>query len=82
MLKLKRYQENVLQALADFFRDCRDQGTAAAWRVAMVQQGRREPYRDDAFGDIPCVCVRVPTGGGKTVLAAHALAQTAQALQR
>ena len=81
MLKLKRYQENVLQALADFFRDCRDQGTAAAWRVAMVQQGRRETYRDDAFGDIPCVCVRVPTGGGKTVLAAHALAQTAQALQ-
>ena len=25
------------------------------------------------FGDVPCVCLRIPTGGGKTLLAAHAI---------
>lgn len=32
------------------------------------------------MGEIPAVCVRIPTGGGKTFLAAHAVAQVGKAL--
>jgi len=47
--------------------------------VAEVEMGRRVPYRDvseagPALADLrglPYVCVRIPTGGGKTIVAAH-----------
>ena len=36
-------------------------------------------YNPDPFGDTPCVCLRIPTGGGKTLLAAHAVGRMAAA---
>jgi hypothetical protein len=30
-------------------------------------------YNAEPFGETPCVCLRIPTGGGKTLLAAHAI---------
>jgi type III restriction enzyme len=33
------------------------------------------------LGEVPAVCVRIPTGGGKTFLAAHAVAHIGQALK-
>lgn len=33
------------------------------------------PYDANALGEVPAVCVRIPTGGGKTFLAAHAVAR-------
>jgi len=32
-------------------------------------------YDTEALGEVPAVCVRIPTGGGKTFLAAHAVAK-------
>jgi type III restriction enzyme len=37
------------------------------------------PYNPEPFGEVPCVCLRIPTGGGKTVLAAHAVPLLARA---
>ena len=36
------------------------------------------PYRADELGPVPCVCLRIPTGGGKTLMAAHAIPRIAQ----
>lgn len=33
-----------------------------------------EPYKHQKLGDVPNVCVKVPTGGGKTFIGCHALA--------
>ena len=33
----------------------------------------RDYYTPPGFGGVPCVCMRIPTGGGKTLLAAHAV---------
>ena len=30
-------------------------------------------YNTEPFGELPCVCLRIPTGGGKTLLGAHAV---------
>jgi len=67
-ITLKSYQQTALDALAGFARAARLQGAAQAFATLA---GR--PYQADAFGEVPCVCLRIPTGGGKTVLAAHAV---------
>ena len=66
---LKSYQQAALDALVAFARAARVSGPASAFAA---QAGR--PWQGEAFGaELPCVCLRLPTGGGKTVLAAHAL---------
>ena len=68
-ISLKTYQQAALDTLAAFARAARVKGPASAFRE---QTGR--PWHAGAFGDdLPCVCLRIPTGGGKTVLAAHAV---------
>jgi len=72
-LALKSYQQAALDALAGFARAAQVKGPALAF-VELV--GR--PYNPDPFGAVPCVCLRIPTGGGKTLLAAHAVATLAR----
>ena len=68
-LTLKSYQQTALDALGAFARAARIKGPV----LAFAEQAGR-PYNADAFGtELPCVCLRIPTGGGKTVLAAHAV---------
>ena len=85
MFKLKDYQEKALLALDEFFRQVRMVGLQAAWRhcsPVREKQGRtvRVDYNDEAMGEIPAVGVRIPTGGGKTFLAAHAVARVGKTL--
>lgn len=68
-ISLKTYQQAAIDTLAAFARAARVKGPASAFNE---QAGR--PWHAGAFGDdLPCVCLRIPTGGGKTVLAAHAV---------
>ncbi|MDR0275677.1 MAG: DEAD/DEAH box helicase family protein [Burkholderiaceae bacterium] len=74
MLTLKTYQQTALEILAEFLTACRSKPVAEAYAALLVRQGRAgEPYQA-LFGDTPAVCLRVPTGGGKTIMAAHAVA--------
>jgi type III restriction enzyme len=86
MFALKDYQQKALAALDTFFFTLRTAGLEAAWqRCAPVQEknGQRQPtpYNKNALGEVPAVCVRIPTGGGKTFLAAHAIAKAGQRLR-
>ena len=75
-LALKSYQQAALDALTAFARTAQVKGPALAFGELV---GR--PYNPDAFGAVPCVCLRIPTGGGKTLLAAHAVATLAREWQ-
>lgn len=80
MLTLKKYQEDALAALAAFLDDTRRKPLAEAFRLALAAQHRSEPYQP-IFGDVvPSVCLRVPTGGGKTLLATHTVALAGKAI--
>lgn len=80
MLKLKRYQEQALEALEAFLQQCRFSTVADAYRKTLAEQKRfDEPY-NAIFSETPCVCLRVPTGGGKTLLAAHSISAVAKTL--
>ncbi len=71
MLTLKRYQKETLAALEAFLQNARFEPVAGAF--AAVTGRPAEAYRHYSFGEIPYVCLRLPTGGGKTLLASHAV---------
>lgn len=85
MFKLKDYQDKALSTLDAFFRKLRMAGLEAAWQACAPPalspspspegRGEPKPYDASALGEVPAVCVRIPTGGGKTFLAAHAVAR-------
>ena len=78
MIALKDYQTRVLDSLRDFFRQCSKDGRPeAAFQAVQLGNSRRPaPYLPVQMAGLasgmPYVCLRVPTGGGKTLLACHA----------
>lgn len=79
MLTLKTYQQSALAVLSHFLTATRSKPVADAYATTLAEQNRSEPYQA-LFGDTPCVCLRVPTGGGKTIMAAHAVALAGKAV--
>lgn len=79
MLKLKKYQDDALATLREFLQLCQIKPIDEAFSAVLAGQNRSEPYQE-TFSGTPTVCLRVPTGGGKTLLAAHAVALAGQTL--
>lgn len=75
MFALKGYQNRAMEALAYFFNQAKQTNDVVqAYSNALEhQQLPIVPYRDFQFGNVPYVCIRIPTGGGKTVLASHTI---------
>jgi type III restriction enzyme len=79
MLQLKSYQEKALESLRLYLRACDSllDADAAFYHVTRQLWEQGIPYRPikepSELADIPYVCLRLPTGGGKTLLACHAV---------
>jgi type III restriction enzyme len=68
-LRLKDYQTRCLESLSTYLGAA---GSDGAKRAFVIQTER--PYRSvPQLPELPYVCIRVPTGGGKTIMAAHAV---------
>lgn len=93
-MMLKDYQILVLDRFEDFLRAWRREaqaqpGTREASRRAFeactqATFGFCIPYHAPAAlaeDDVPVVCLRVPTGGGKTLIGGHAIGRVQRALQ-
>jgi type III restriction enzyme len=80
MLTLKTYQQTALSVLTQFLIDTRSKPVVEAYAAALVAQNRQSETYQALFGVVPCVCLRVPTGGGKTIMAAHAVALAGKAV--
>lgn len=78
MIALKDYQERVLESLRGFLRDCaRGLRPESAFQAALSKNGgAMAPYipvqAEGLEPGLPYVCLRLPTGGGKTLLACYA----------
>ena len=81
MLPLKTYQTKSLSALKSFLDTARVSGVEMAFaKHAMSLEGHIPQYRKiPGLEGVPYVCLRLPTGGGKTLLAAHSIGITARA---
>ncbi len=70
-LDLKQYQKESIGALVEFLEASLALGPAQAFGK-VVQKGLPSIYRPmPGLPDTPYVCLRIPTGGGKTILGAH-----------
>ncbi|MBI4094751.1 MAG: DEAD/DEAH box helicase family protein [Candidatus Liptonbacteria bacterium] len=67
-MKLKRYQENAIETLDDFLALLKKQKPKLAF-----YELAEEKYNAEWFGDVPFVCIRIPTGGGKTLVGCKAI---------
>ncbi|MEW5927996.1 MAG: DEAD/DEAH box helicase family protein [Gemmatimonadota bacterium] len=83
MLELKEYQDRSLKALSSYFAEVRLLGSASLAFAAVTERtfGQQLPYRQvKELPGLPYVCLRIPTGGGKTLVAAHAAGLAAKEL--
>ena len=67
---LKEYQIQTLQALQDYFKTAERMGSP---NTAFYHKTNIPYLPAPQLEAIPYVCMRVPTGGGKTLLAAHSV---------
>ncbi|HUT21870.1 MAG TPA: DEAD/DEAH box helicase family protein [Candidatus Bipolaricaulota bacterium] len=67
-MELKKYQQSALDKLKAYLKGIEAVGPKYAF---MGETDR--PYHGDFFGDVPFVCVKIPTGGGKTLVGCHAI---------
>jgi type III restriction enzyme len=79
-LALKLYQQRALASLERFFERTR-LGSAADAFAACVDEGLDERYKPmPGLPATPYVCLRIPTGGGKTVMGAHIIQSAGRSL--
>jgi type III restriction enzyme len=67
-MELKRYQKTALETLERFLLGLRNHGLKFGFMAET-----EKPYSSEMFGGIPFVCVKIPTGGGKTLVGCHAI---------
>ena len=75
-LELKDFQLNALDAFRQYLESVRiTNGPAQSFQlVTQKLEVRTSPYRTiPGLESVPYVCLRVPTGGGKTIMGAHAI---------
>lgn len=74
-MQLKQYQQDALNQLSQFLQLSREMPSEKAFAQMLPDVRYKNP---DNQWSIPYVCVRIPTGGGKTLLAAHSVARAAK----
>jgi type III restriction enzyme len=84
-LAQKDYQAeslDVLQRYAEAVREKTDAKVSFPESNAYREITERDYYTTPHFNHVPYVCLRIPTGGGKTLMAAHAVGRIARHLLR
>ena len=75
-MELKKYQKAVISDLTDYLALLPNMSAGEAFTTFWANKGisltTKEIYQDTLPG-VPCACVKVPTGGGKTFIAASAI---------
>ncbi len=74
-LVLKEYQKSSLEKLEKYLKLCSQCGDAemAFREITKETFGDPAKYNDAGLENVPYVCLRLPTGGGKTILAAESI---------
>jgi len=67
-MELKKYQLKVLDKVSDYLKELSfyKNTNIAFYSTTNI------PYKDEFFHKVPFVCIKIPTGGGKTFVACHA----------
>jgi type III restriction enzyme len=83
MFRLKDYQDWALDALKLYFQECTRTGDAniSFYSVTGKTLGVNVAYHQvEELPGLPYICLRIPTGGGKTIVACHSIGIAAKEL--
>ncbi|MDC0865090.1 DEAD/DEAH box helicase family protein [Rickettsiaceae bacterium] len=76
-MQLKNYQKQCLEALSEFLELSRLHDVQSAYNEIQRKRyngNNYKPYQPlDQLDNVPYICLRIPTGGGKTLLSAHTI---------
>ncbi len=72
-MQLKKYQQKTLDELLKYILEMRKYDTEKAAGVAFMIRVDKTYNWVQEIGRSPFVCIKVPTGGGKTLIAAHSV---------
>lgn len=67
-MELKKYQKSTIDTLEEFLKELKKVGLKYAF-MGITEN----PYKADSFAVVPFVCIKIPTGGGKTLVACNAV---------
>jgi type III restriction enzyme len=73
MFTYKNYQSKVFESIKDYFRFLNNHSKSDAFELLKKQNSLGSNKYVDLFDSCASICLRVPTGGGKTIMAAHAI---------
>jgi superfamily II DNA or RNA helicase len=65
-MELKKYQQTAIETLSSYLKELEKFGPKHAF-ISVAGNS----YNEDFFGDVPFLCVKIPTGGGKTLVGCH-----------
>ncbi len=78
-MELKKYQHRTLEILDNFLTDAKSIGNAKAFEKYQAAQDYNSQYQPlTDLENVPYVCLRLPTGGGKTLLGTCAIKSVAE----
>ncbi len=65
-MELKNYQKNTIEILKNYLMESKRVGSKYAF-MGITEN----PYNSDFFSEIPFICIKIPTGGGKTLVGCY-----------
>ena len=72
MLELKSYQKRTVQEFESYLDSIRQFGSDKGHDIGFYMTTQKK-YKSQGLGKVPYVCIKIPTGGGKTLVACHIL---------
>lgn len=67
-MELKKYQQSAVETLKNYLFEVEKFGPKHAFVFV-----KETPYKSEFFGENPFICIKIPTGGGKTLVGCHAV---------
>ncbi len=72
MLELKTYQKRAIQEFESYLDSIRQFGSDKGHDIGFYMTTQKK-YQSQGLGNIPYICIKIPTGGGKTLVACYIL---------
>ncbi len=69
-MPLKKYQEKSIEELKSYLKEIETLGAKRSFVVI-----KETPYKSEFFREIPFICMKLPTGGGKTLVGCHSIVE-------
>jgi len=74
MVELKKYQQKSVDILKDYLKELEIfNGNPKRAFISVVEDEEKAHYKSEFFNETPFVCVKIPTGGGKTLVGCHSV---------